>query len=340
MTDRKQNEKTIPQLGDPYPTLKSSANIAASEEMKNRALDKMIPPGRPRKGKFRSGVIQIHLTRACDLSCCNCTQGSQFGGKSPMISPEVFEVAVESLKGYFGVVGIFGGNPAIHPQFEYLCEILRKHIPREQCGLWCNNPLGKGKAMRLTFNPSISNLNCHMKPEAFSEFKRDWPESCPFGLAGDSSHSPVHVSMEKLVPSEEERWNLISDCDINKHWSAMICQFRDEPRAFFCEVAGGQAVLNQFNPDYPDTGVKVDAEWWKQPMKHFEDQVLTHCHQCSVPLRLKGSLAQTDSVTQISEEYSHLKLKGSGKQLIQLNTPEDVDSKRVSKVTHYMQNAE
>src|SRR5262245_32087502 len=95
-------------------------------------LNKMVAPGTRRPGKYRQGVIQIWVTRACDKSCYNCTQGSNLGGKPGMITPEQFEVAVQSLVGYFGVVGVFGGNPAMHPQFEGLCEILAKYIPREQ----------------------------------------------------------------------------------------------------------------------------------------------------------------------------------------------------------------
>ena len=76
------------------------------------------------------------------------------------MSPEHFEQAVRSLgfpcrqaQGhiYFGVVGLFGGNPALSPHFEAYCRILKGLVPYAQRGLWCNHPCGKGKLMRETF---------------------------------------------------------------------------------------------------------------------------------------------------------------------------------------------
>src|SRR5688572_8645375 len=114
------------------------------------ALSRMVAPGTRRPGKYREGVIQIHVTRACNLACFNCTQGSQLAGKPTFITPAQFEQAVLSLKGYFGVVGMFGGCPTLHPQFEELCDILAKHVPFDQRGLWANAPMGKGAICRRT----------------------------------------------------------------------------------------------------------------------------------------------------------------------------------------------
>jgi hypothetical protein len=163
------------------------------------ALSMMVPPGMHRPGIWRGGVLQIHVTRACDMSCFGCTQGSNLRGKPVMITPEEFEQACQSLEGYWGVVGMFGGNPAVHPQFPELCNILCKYFPKEQRGLWCNHPRGHGQLMREVFNPEVSNLNVHCSQEAFDEFIRDWPESRPFGLERDSKHSPPFVAMKDVI---------------------------------------------------------------------------------------------------------------------------------------------
>jgi hypothetical protein len=260
-----------------------------------QAIAKMISPDMKRPAAWRGGIVQIHITRACDKACFGCTQGSNLGGKMTMISLDLFEQAVITLKDYFGVVGIFGGNPAMHPQFGDLCKIVQQHIPKVRCGLWCNHPKGNGKVMRATFNPAVSNLNVHLDQEAYSEFKRDWPESAPFGLHEDSRHSPVYVAMQDVIEDESERWELISNCDINQQWSSMVGVFRGELRAWFCEIAGAQSILHQWNPDYPDTGVAVIPGWWKQPMQAYASQVRHHCHGCGVPLRGYGSLAQDES---------------------------------------------
>jgi len=299
--------------------------------------------------------------------------------------PDMFEQALLSLKGYFGVVGVFGGNPAMSPHFETYCELMRKHVPFEQRGLWCNNLLtpSKGRAAAETFNPAVSNLNVHLDREAWNNFQQWWPAARPFGLDKDSRHSPTLVAMkdvlkkecpgcdgegslmyqlakedclkvgghrrassrnptqwtyctaddkeielktvggscrvcngEKTVYDEARAWELISRCDINRNWSAMIGMFRGKLRAWFCEIAGAQSILHQDEPDYPDTGIPIKewggmhgvvwagdhaknagsvvAQWWRLPMDAFANQVRKHCHECGVPLRGRGEMAQAD----------------------------------------------
>lgn len=292
------------------------------------ALARMIAPGTPRPNKYRQGVVQVWVTRACDKACFGCTQGSNLAGKPGVITLDQFQQAVLSLmpqtgERYFGVVGVFGGNPAMHPQFAELCYIVRKHVPWEQAGIWCNNPMTVENARRMaqTFNPAVSNLNVHLDQKAFNLFKDGWPSCNPVGLHQDSRHSPPFVAMKDIIEDEGKRWELISDCDINKHWSAMIGVFRGQLRAWFCEVAGAQAMLHQDDPDYPDTGiaptgtyVKDDSahsgwlhyleeipgikpvegavRWWQLPMRSFAHQVRKHCHECGIPLRGHGELAQ------------------------------------------------
>lgn len=308
---------------------------------KEECLSKMIPPGKKRPGKPKGGVIQIHLTRACNLSCFNCTQGSNLRGKTEFMPVDHFEQAVSSLKDYFGIVGIFGGNPALHPEFEEICLILQNYIPKERRGLWCNNLKGHGKICRQTFNPSVSNLNVHLDKDAYLEIRRDWPEARPFGLREDSRHSPVHLAMKDVLPDEEKRWELISGCDINQHWSAMICVFRNQLRGFFCEIAGAQAMLHQHDPEYPDTGIAVDADWWKNSMDKFEPQVSKHCHECAVPLRGYGSLSQAGSEGVEITSKTHANIyqpKKPDRDPVIAFTLEDLQDDALSKVTNYLQN--
>lgn len=163
-------------------------------------LARMVAPGQVRPSKpYRGGVIQILVTSSCDKSCFACTQASNLRRKPWFMAPDQFETACLSLKGYFGVVGVFGGNPALSPHFEAYCDILARHFPREQRGLWCNSPMGKGAVMRRTFDPSVSNINVHLDRAAYDEFKRDWPECSPVGLTQDSRHSPVHLAMKDVL---------------------------------------------------------------------------------------------------------------------------------------------
>lgn len=196
--------------------------------------------------------------------------------------------------------------------------------------------------MRQTFNPRHSNLNVHLDREAYEEFRRDWPESQPFGLEQDSRHSPVWVAMKDVVPDEEERWGLIADCDVNKYWSAMIGMFRGQLRAWFCEIAGAQAMLHQWEEDYPDTGLKVTPSWWQWGMSRYAEQVRKHCHECGVPLRGYGSLAQEESgVEQVSQTHAEVyrtKKVDRHVQLVQLR--EEVSEKALVSFVDYLHNSE
>lgn len=301
----------------------------------------MKSPQDRRPSVWHGGVLQIWVTRACDKSCFGCTQGSNLAGKPGMITPEQFEQACLSLSDYFGVVGVFGGNPCLHPQFPLLCEILREYIPRSRRGLWSNNLNGHGKICRATFNPSVSNLNVHLDRAAYDEMKRDWPECHPCGLDSDSRHSPPFVAMQDVIADEEERWRLIGECDVNQFWSAMICVVRGELRGFFCELAGAQAMLHQHEPDYPDTGLPVVPGWWNQPMAAFDAQVRLHCHACGIPLRGHGELAVGGKVEQASKTHLPIyKPKQNGREVQEVMQIEELRLAPEARATDYLQKAE
>lgn len=305
----------------------------------SEAIAGMVAPSQKRPTAYMGGIIQIHVTRACDKSCINCTQGSQLRGKSTFMTPEQFEQAVLSLAGYWGVIGVFGGNPCLSPHFESYCQILQKHVPKKQRGLWCNKLFGKGVICRETFNPHHSNLNVHLDQDAYDEFRRDWPEARPVGMKNDSRHSPPWVAMRDVVDSESDRWELIANCDINKYWSALIGVFRGELRAWFCEIAGAQAMLHQDNSEWPDLGVNVEPNWWKRSIEEYADQIKFHCHRCGIPLRGRGDLAATGNVEHVSVTHLDIyKPKRGGVKVETVDSLEQVDSQN-DNVTRYLQNA-
>lgn len=302
--------------------------------MSNFEFNKMKAPGDYRP-TWRNGIIQIHITRACDLACSHCTQGSNLAGKPVMMTPENFEVAVRSLRNYFGVVGIFGGNPTMHPDFELLCSILREYIPKDQRGLWSNNLRHYGKLCREIFNPAVSNLNVHCDLDVYARMKRDWPECNPIGIY-DSSHSPVYVAMNDIKElNYDDKVKLINSCDINQLWSAIICQTKFGVRAFFCEIAGAQAMLTE--SDY-DTGLPVSDNWWKLPITAFEDQIRMHCFSCGIPLRGKGSLAVGGDTEYVSKTYLPIaKLKRKEKKVVVVDSLEQLNG-TVGRATDYINN--
>lgn len=335
-------------------------------------LSKMVRPNQRtnKHGHQRRGTLQIHITRACNMSCSCCTQGSNYGGKTHFMPVEMFEQACRSLESFWGVVGVFGGNPCVHPEFTAICEVFRKHVPLPQRGLWSNDLMTaeKAEAARATFNPHVSNLNVHMDRKAWDLIKAHWPEANPFGLETDSRHAPVFVAMKDIdrLPvfdekhtlmgyvenSEEMRHNLISDCDINQNWSALIGMFRGQLRAWFCEIAGAQSMLHQDDLDYPDTGTHLDSHinpdtgtlcrWWELPMSAFAPQIRKHCHECGVPLRGYGELAvsgdqQSEQVSKTHAGFPNLKRRDVPVQVV--DCLEQLGVGRLQRTTDYVQNS-
>jgi hypothetical protein len=211
--------------------------------------------------------------------------------------------AFASLETYTGVVGLFGGNPCVHKDFDKICERMRAHISFEARGLWSNRLFGKGSVARITFNPKHSNINVHLNSEAAEEFRKTWPEATSYikGETQDSKHGAPFVALKDVEPDEEKRWAMIADCDVSRWWSACIGTIPGRGlRGYFCELAYAQAALHCDDPDWPDTGTVVSKEWWKQPMSAFEAQVNLHCHSCGIPLRRPGQ----NAITGTHEEFS------------------------------------
>lgn len=304
-------------------------------------IGQLRAPSDLRETTYRRGVMQINITNICNLTCPNCTQGCNLVTHPRSMTLEQFEQAVISVKDYFGVIGIYGGNPVMHHQFKEICEIFRKHIPYEQRGIWTNALLGKGDICRETFNPYYSNLNVHGIRDSYKEFERDWPEAM-FNVKGleHSRHSPPWVAVRDMEDlTKEEQWKIILTCDVNRYWSAMIGLFRGQLRAWFCELACAQSRLHEDDKDYPDTGLLVEPGWWKQPIADFQSQIDKHCYDCGIPLRGYGDL---DNGTLEYVSKTHLpiyKLKGSGKVLKLVTNTSELEG-HVQRATDYVENGQ
>jgi hypothetical protein len=294
---------------------------------------KMVIPSDRRPGIWRGGVIQLMVTRSCDLACHGCTAGSNLVSKPAVMTPEQFEQAVLSLgfggpEPFWGVVGVFGGNPCTSRYFEDYCRILKAHVPYAQRGLWSNRLMGRGAWARTTFNPNVSNINTHLSKEAYDEFKAEWPEAIEArpehamrGLTDDARHGSPWISMKDLeeLPfpdgsvrpnTEENRWALIGGCTVNKHWSSIVGLVGGELRAFACEIMLHAAAMHAENPDWdrtgrplPDLGLPALPGWWKRPRTDFDEQFRTFCHNCSVPLNRPGQLAIGGEREEFSERH-------------------------------------
>lgn len=288
---------------------------------------------------LKRGVLQVQITRTCDLSCTNCTQGSNLAGKPRIATLDQVEEMLISVRDYFGVVGIYGGNPCTHPYFPEVCELVRHHIGFEHRGLFSNNFMGHGKVIRETFNPDICNLNAHGVYSAWAEMVREFPACGMQKGLEDSRHSPPWVAIKDVLDlTQDQRERMIERCDINEFWSAITCVVRDKAVGFFCEIAGAQAMLHENEPDYPNLGVELKDGWWKQPLEVFKPQIDKHCFECGIPLRGRGDLGfGTHEYVSVTHLPIYKLKKPTGKTIHLVSSMEELNG-YVPKVTDYVEN--
>lgn len=298
------------------------------------------------KNCWRGMVIQIHITRACDKACFHCTQASNLAGRPVMMTPDQFLQAVLTLRDHTCVVGIFGGNPCISPFFEEICGILRDVIPFERRGLWSNNLLGKGKIVRETFNPAVSNCNVHGDIRAWIEFSDEWPAIMVTrdpnlkGLAIDSMHGAPFVAMRDVGLSMSDIYERASRCEVNQRWSPIVGVFRGNLRAWVCELMYAQAIIHENDPDWPDTGMPVVDDWWDHPMEWFAEQVRFHCQRCGMPLNSVGQGAITGTREQVSKTHvDWFKPKVPGRPVELVTSLEQLTVDGVKRCTDYIENS-
>ena len=242
-------------------------------------MDKYIAQMRSPKDMH---IICIDVTNKCDLDCSNCTRLLANQDSLWEMTPDNFRKALRSMKDYWGVIAMIGGNPCMHRNFEELCQIFVEEIPnRRQRGLWTNNFFKHRKIITETFG--CFNLNSHGAPKASKELAilademrhQGW---IVWNYHQHSDHSPLLTAMRDLYPDEEDMWQRITKCDINREWSAAIIQNKGRLRAYFCEVAASFDLARG-----EDHGVEPTEGWWRASVTDYADQVRHFCPGCGVP---------------------------------------------------------
>jgi len=207
--------------------------------------------------------IQIDVTNICDHQCSNCTHLVGCAGPWKMEMDD-FVRAIDSLEGWENVVGIIGGNPVLHPDFEKMVRYLESRFPIEQRGIWIAN-YGK------------DDVHKQMVKEVFSrqhEYFNDHVEEC--------LHSPILVASQDVIPDVEKRERLISDCWLACDWSPSIT-----PKGCYrCEVMGAFDMALDLNLALP-----LEKEWWKRPLSDFQHQIDAFCNRCGVCVPAYGRKA-------------------------------------------------
>ncbi|MBP3421798.1 MAG: hypothetical protein J6K37_05960 [Lachnospiraceae bacterium] len=245
-------------------------------------------------------TIQIDITNACNKRCSNCTRFCGNHKKSFFMNFDTFKRAIDSLEGYNGVIGIMGGEPTLHPEFErfvsyirdkfgeyrgdnrliypqkeFIKEIRRRefesHVYRKgEDGTGNNRACGNFKM----YGPGLwSNMGA-----TYRQYYELIQDSFNVQFLNDhinaSYHQPGLFARKDLEIADDEWIKLRDKCWIQNEWSATIT-----PKgAFFCEIAGALDMLF----DGPG-GWKIEPGWWKRKPEEFGEQ-LHWCELCGFAL--------------------------------------------------------
>ncbi len=210
------------------------------------------------KSIFDMWLIQIEITNACILQCANCTRFVGHHRKPFFMRIEQVEKAIDSLEGYRGGVGIMGGEPTLHPEFEEICRLVQKKIPIKRRGLWTSGYKWK-EYKRLIYKTFGENV-----------FYNDH-------TGEGQKHQPLLIGIQEVLGDRKFAKELIDKCWIQERWSASIT-----PKGgFFCEVAAAMDLLFE-----EQGGYSIVKGWWNRTPNQFQDQVERYCFKCSGALPL------------------------------------------------------
>lgn len=268
------------------------------------------------------GIIQIDITNACVHSCSNCTRFCGHHKKPFFMDFKTFQRAVDSLKGFKGTVGIMGGEPAIHPEFDRFLDYLSQteeenFIKKENDFIYPQN--NYMAAVHNQEGKLIVEKDCGIgmtvygyglwsaMPKNFLKHYEKIHDVFKYMAVNDHTnpmfHQPALISRKDLQISDEKWFELREKCWVNQLWSAAIT-----PKgAFFCEVAAALDMLFDGPGGWP-----IEPGWWKRGRKDIEDQ-LHWCELCGLALETFTRDAN-DEIDDISPEiYRKLEKMGDPK---------------------------
>ena len=203
------------------------------------------------------------------------------------------------MKGFKGTVGIMGGEPTLHPEFEKFVSYYRENIGYDDFTTACYKPTSNfvNHILANAYNINYCNqrgLWTSVGPKYYEHFELI-QDTFGYQLVNDHSNPSMHETLmatrnELGIP--DDKWLKLRDnCWIQNLWSASIT-----PKgAFYCEVAAAMdATLG--GPG----GWKIEQGWWKRTPADFADQ-LHWCEICSaaLPMPKRDAREEVDDVSPI-----------------------------------------
>jgi len=215
-------------------------------------------------------ILQIEVTNACPHRCSNCTRFSGHHRKPFFMDLETVERALDSVAKFPGMVGIMGGEPTIHPEFERIAELAAsrrrpRRLPRARL-----SPIRDFTEYRNRYLARIPGVSLGLWSSLgeayyrhFETIQETFAYQCINTHDNPGQHQAMLIASSELPIPAEERAKLIDQCWVNRLWSASIT-----PKgAFFCEVAAALDMLFDGPGGWP-----IEPQWWTRPPDAWGDQ--------------------------------------------------------------------
>ena len=266
-------------------------------------------------------IIQIDVTNACVHTCSNCSRMCGHHAHPFFMDFDTFKKAVDSLEGFDGTIGIMGGEPTLHPEFERFTKYLASKYPKKETS-YLIEPTDNfirnlkfeeqtvtekyyekaGDNARVT-GPGLWSSLISKYGDYYELIQDSFMYQCVNDHTISCYHQPVMVCRKDLGIPDDEWIKKRDNCWMQMNWSASIT-----PKgAFFCEVAAALDTLFDGPGGWP-----IEPGWWHRTPDEFGDQ-LNWCEWCGLALETRSRDAN-EGIDDVSESFfERLKKVGSPK---------------------------
>ena len=276
------------------------------------------------KSPKNMNTIQIQITNACPNNCSNCTRFCGWHDKPFFMDFETFKKSVDSLQQFNGLVGIMGGEPTLHPQFDRFLSYLKEKLGEDKVLSPLTIPEKDISYYRQVYWSNLKNkyglwtslTNTYYKN--FQDINNIFGYQCINDHSNNGKHQALLLPRKELGISDEQFFKLRQECWIQNMWSASIT-----PKGcFFCQIAASMDMLF----DGPG-GLPIQKGWWLRRPKDFGEQ-LNWCENCSACLAVPSKKAN-EGIDIISPQMQKILANKNGykyrNKKYQIFTKEDYD---------------
>lgn len=229
-------------------------------------------------------IIQVDVTDACESRCGACTRLVAHVDKPFFVTPAQFEKAIRSMEGWRGqVLGMMGGNPVLHPEFEKLARMFAELWGRPTLAANGRQPIkdfSRYAMDRLGDASSRRGLWSSLGAKYYHHYELI-QEIFDYQCLNDHYNAGLHQGLlidrfeiKQSLGITDDQWLENRDkCWVQNTWSASV----NHHGAYFCEVA---AALDNLLFD-GKSAWPVEPGWWKRKPAEFHDQ-LHLCDHCAL----------------------------------------------------------